>query len=195
MSRYLSIAASVSATSLKLAPDGFGALTTSAAWRLGEITYPEDQYREVDSDLFGGRLDMANRETCFCWCFWSYSVSILELQNADSIVVRAMDEAMMCQPRDMYWSVLGMMNNPWFRIAIDKSEGSIRFEHPTSLLPGPTGWMEKVKKAGGDLLNGRWGEKAAGADEPLTPPPEEVSMLNQDAKRVFTLDEFKAESS
>jgi nitrate reductase (NAD(P)H) len=165
------------------------------AWRLADITYLEDQYREADLDLFGGRLDMSSRETCFCWCFWSYSVSVLELQNADSILVRSMDEAMMCQPRDMYWSVLGMMNNPWFRVAIDKSEGTLRFEHPTSLLPGPSGWMEKVKKAGGDLLNGRWGEKAAGSDEPLTPPPEEVSMMNQGATKVFTLEEFKSQSS
>lgn len=167
---------------------------TRAAWRLAKVEYPEDRYREVDIDLLGGRLDMEDRDTCFCWCFWRYSVSILELQNSDSILVRAMDEGMMCQPRDMYWSVLGMMNNPWFRIRIEKGEGTLRFEHPTS-LSGPLGWMEKAKKEGRNLLNGTWGQRAPGSDEPLTPPPEEVVMTNVDAKRVFSIEDFRAEDS
>lgn len=137
---------------------------------------------------------MDDRDTCFCWCFWTYAISILELQNSDSILVRAMDEGMMCQPRDMYWSVLGMMNNPWFRVRIEKGEGVLRFEHPTS-LSGPPGWMEKVKKEGGNLLNGRWGEREPGS-EPLTPSPEEdVVMTNVEAKRIFFIEEFRAESS
>lgn len=166
------------------------------AWRLAEIDYPEDRFREADIDMFNGRLDVFSRETCFCWCFWTYSVSILELRNSDSILVRAMDESMMCQPRDMYWSVLGMMNNPWFRVTIEKGDQWIRFQHPTSLLPGTSGWMDKVKKAGGDLLNGRWGEKGAGLEEPLTPPVEqEIQMTNPDSTRLFTLEEFKGETS
>ncbi|CAK7221622.1 hypothetical protein SEUCBS140593_004628 [Sporothrix eucalyptigena] len=172
-------------------------LDSGKSWRLADVQYPEDRYRNVDIDLYGGRLDMSTRETCFCWCFWAYTVPIYELQSADSILVRGMDEAMMCQPRDMYWSVLGMMNNPWFRVAIIKTgETSLRFEHPTSLTIGNPGWMERVKKAGGDLLNGRWGEKSsADLDQPVTPPPEEVRMTNPDVKRVFSIDEFKSESS
>lgn len=137
---------------------------------------------------------MEGRDTCFCWCFWTYAISIFELQNSDSILVRAMDEGMMCQPRDMYWSVLGMMNNPWFRVRIERGEGVVRFEHPTS-LSGTPGWMEKVKKEGGNLLNGRWGESEPGS-EPLTPPPEQdVLMTNVEAKRIFSIEEFRAESS
>ncbi|KAL1906675.1 hypothetical protein Sste5344_007527 [Sporothrix stenoceras] len=172
-------------------------LDSGKSWRLADVQYPEDRYRDVDIDLYGGRLDMSARETCFCWCFWAYTLPVYELQSADSILVRGMDEAMMCQPRDMYWSVLGMMNNPWFRVAIIKTgEASLRFEHPTSLTPGEQGWMESVKKSGGDLLNGRWGEKSsADSDQPITPPPEEVRMTNPDVKRVFTIDEFKTESS
>ena len=140
---------------------------------------------------------MSNRETCFCWCFWAYTLPVYELQSADSIVVRGMDEAMMCQPRDMYWSVLGMMNNPWFRVTITKTgESSLRFEHPTSMMTGNPGWMEKVKKAGGDLLNGRWGEKlSADPDQPMTPPPEEVCLTNPAMKRVFTIIQLRGESS
>ena len=80
-----------------------------------------------------------------------------DLEKSDAIIVRAMDESMAIQPRDMYWSVLGMMNNPWFRVTITTENGRLKFEHPTH----PTkagGWMERVKKAGGDLTNGFWGE-------------------------------------
>ncbi|KIH89773.1 hypothetical protein SPBR_00602 [Sporothrix brasiliensis 5110] len=167
------------------------------AWRLADVQYPEDRYRDIDVDLYGGRLDMSSRETCFCWCFWAYTLPIYELQNADSIIVRGMDEAMMCQPRDMYWSVLGMMNNPWFRVTIVKTGNqTLRFEHPTSLMSGNPGWMEKVKKAGGDLLNGRWGEiSSEDIHQPPTPPLEEVNMANSDVKRIFTIDEFNEQSS
>lgn len=56
--------------------------------------------------------------------------------------------------------------------------------------------MDKVKKAGGDLLNGRWGEKGVGLEEPLTPPVEqEIQMTNPDSTRLFTLEEFQGETS
>lgn len=171
-------------------------MPSRVAWRLAEVEYPEDRFREAEADIYGGRLDVSDRETSFCWCFWSYDVSILELRNSDSILVRAMDEALACQPRDMYWSVLGMMNNPWFRVTIEKGDQWLRFHHPTTLLPGSIGWMEKVKKVGGDLLNGRWGERAVGFEEPHTPPVEEViTMTNANITRIFTFDEFKAEAS
>lgn len=59
-----------------------------------------------------------------------------------------MDESMNIQLRDMYWSMLGMMNNPWYRVTISQESGYLHFEHATQpgLLPG--GWMERVKKAG-----------------------------------------------
>ncbi|KAK5999167.1 Nitrate reductase [Cladobotryum mycophilum] len=171
-------------------------LDSGTSWRLADVEYPEDKYRDANIVLCGGRLDMSFRETSFCWCFWSYTVTVPELFNADSILVRAMDDSMMCQPRDMYWSVLGMMNNPWFRVVINKGEKSLQFEHPTSLTPGKTGWMERVKNAGGDLLNGRWGEVAAGSpDQPPPPPVEEINMINSSITKSFTLDELKMQSS
>lgn len=39
---------------------------------------------------------------CSCWCFWSYEVPLAELASASWIYVRAMDESMNTQPRDMY---------------------------------------------------------------------------------------------
>ncbi|KAH8426186.1 nitrate reductase NiaD [Aspergillus melleus] len=163
-------------------------------WRLADIHYAEDKYRDFEGDLFGGKVDMSSRETCFCWCFWSLSIAISELENSDAIIVRAMDEALSIQPRDMYWSVLGMMNNPWFRVTITKENGILKFEHPTHpTMPG--GWMERVKKSGGNLLNGNWGERQDG-EEPIAPEPvKEIKMKKDGLNQAISLEEFKSQSS
>jgi nitrate reductase (NAD(P)H) len=170
-------------------------LTTSPpAWRLANISYPEDKYRDFDSDLFGGRVDMYWRETCFCWCLWSLDIPVQDLQQSDAILVRAMDEALNIQPRDMYWSVLGMMNNPWFRIAIVKDEDGdvLRFEHPTQPALMPGGWMERVKKIGGDLANGQWGEQPEGEVASRSKDEkEEIQMKREGVTRIIDIEELK----
>jgi len=164
------------------------------SWRLSKIDYAEDWYREAEPrELFGGTLDMSLRESSFCWCFWNIDIPVSELKDAKDILVRAMDESMNIQPRDMYWSVLGMMNNPWYRIAISQEKDYLRFEHPTqpALIPG--GWMERVKKAGGNLTNGAWGEKLDG-EEPQAPATEqavEIKMTKDGLNREITIDELK----
>ncbi|OAP55671.1 hypothetical protein AYL99_09823 [Fonsecaea erecta] len=168
-------------------------LDKGKSWRLAEIDYVEDRYRQVERDLFGGRLDMSWRETCFCWCFWSTSLLTDELAQATDIVVRAMDESMNVQPRDMYWSVLGMMNNPWFRVTITVEGEYLRFEHPTQPALMPGGWMERVKKAGGDLANGFWGERLEG-EAPIVPDKEqarEISMVREGLQNPITIDELR----
>lgn len=169
-------------------------LDKGQSWRLADIDYPEDRYREIPEQmLYGGRLDMSWRESCFCWCQWSLEFSVSELANAKDIVVRAMDESMNIQPKDMYWSVLGMMNNPWFRVTISKEDDYLRFEHPTQPALMPGGWMEKVKKAGGDLMNGHWGEKVAGEVQvvDVTNQTKEISMTKEDLKIEITIDELR----
>lgn len=162
-------------------------------WRLADIEYAEDRYREVERDLFGGRLDMSWRESCFCWCFWSINLSTQELAEAKDMFVRCMDDSMNVQPRDMYWSVLGMMNNPWFRVTISKEDNILRFEHPTQPALQPGGWMEKVKKAGGNLANGFWGEKLEGEEENTTTvePVKEISMIKPEVRALITIDDLR----
>lgn len=172
-------------------------LDKGKSWRLAPIYYPEDAYRQApDNDtLYGGKMDMWWRETSFCWCFWELEIAVSELAEASDIMIRAMDEGMMVQPRDMYWSVLGMMNNPWFRVVIHKEGDSLRFEHPTqpALIPG--GWMERVKKAGGNLTNGFWGEKTHNDEvEPPKEPEREICMTDPKVTRIITLDELKEHS-
>uniref|UniRef100_P36842 Nitrate reductase [NADPH] n=1 Tax=Leptosphaeria maculans TaxID=5022 RepID=NIA_LEPMC len=163
-------------------------------WRLANIDYAEDKYRDFEGrELFGARLDMDWRETSFCWCFWNLDIATAELRDANDILVRAMDEAMCIQPRDMYWSVLGMMNNPWYRITIHHEGDVLRFEHPTqpALIPG--GWMERVKKAGGNLTNGQWGEQIEGQELENTAVEEvkEIKMTKDGVNRIVELDELK----
>ncbi|KAL3480296.1 hypothetical protein BJX99DRAFT_27108 [Aspergillus californicus] len=169
-------------------------LDKGKSWRLANIEYAEDKYRDFEGNLYGGRVDMSWRETCFCWSFWSLDIPVAELENSDALLVRAMDEALSLQPKDMYWSVLGMMNNPWFRVLITKENGKLLFEHPTDPT-GPGGWMENIKKAGGDLANGNWGERQEG-EEPHEPEPvQEVNMKKEGVNRVINLEEFKNNSS
>lgn len=77
-------------------------LDKGASWELATIHYPEDLYRLTERRLFGGRLDMASKEACYCWCFWELPIAVNRLVRADDIVVRAMDDSMTIQPRDMY---------------------------------------------------------------------------------------------
>lgn len=180
-------------------------LDRGQSWRLADVSYPEDDYRVAPEGemLFGGRLDMYWRETCFCWCFWSLDIPISELaalgeggsSSTSDVMVRSMDEGMMVQPRDMYWSVLGMMNNPWYRVVVHREGDTLRFEHPTqpALIPG--GWMERVKKAGGDLSNGYWGERtpgeADGGERKAPEPVKEIVMVSKDVKKEIGLEEVK----
>ena len=165
------------------------------SWRLASIEYPEDAYRamEDDDELFGGKLDVNWRETCFCWCFWNIDIPVDELKDAKDVVVRSMDESMHTQPRDMYWSVLGMMNNPWFRVVINRENDYLRFEHPTQPALMPGGWMERVKKAGGNLTNGHWGEQIGGEGEEASAaePAQEVKLTRDGIDRVITIDELR----
>lgn len=171
-------------------------IDTAKTWRLADIDYPEDAYREADEDteLFGGRLDMSWRETSFCWCFWTLDIPVSELKGAKDILVRSMDEGMAMQPRDMYWSVLGMMNNPWFRITIAKENDFLRFEHPTQPALMPGGWMERVKKAGGNLTNGYWGERVGDEDSEVPPSEQsdaEIKLTKDGIDKAITIDELR----
>lgn len=169
-------------------------LDKGKTWRLANIDYAEDRYREASPrKLYGGTVDLDWREASFCWCFWNLDIAVSDLADSKDILVRAMDESMNLQPRDMYWSVLGMMNNPWYRVTIAKEGDYLRFEHPTQPALMPGGWMERVKKSGGNLTNGYWGEQIGGenAEEPVTEAAQEVKMTKDDVKAKITIDDLR----
>jgi len=170
-------------------------LDQGKTWTLANITYPEDQYRLASDNevLYGGRVDLSWREACFCWCFWDLDIPLSQLRDAKDVVIRAMDDSMMVQPRDMYWSVLGMMNNPWYRVVIHNEGDFLRFEHPTQPALMPGGWMERVKKEGGNLTNAFWGEKLSNESDSSTAeePAKEIIMTNPKISREITLEELR----
>jgi nitrate reductase (NAD(P)H) len=168
-------------------------LDQGVSWRLATIDYPEDRYREAKEQmLYGGVLDVEWRESCFCWCFWELDIPVAELKEAKDLVLRCMDEGMNLQPRDMYWSVLGMMNNPWFRVVIHNEGGELRFEHPTQPALMPGGWMERVKKEGGNITNGFWGEMIGNEDQQAPEPPKpEIKMTKDGVDKIIELDELR----
>lgn len=87
-------------------------LDDGKTWQLANISYLEDQFREAPQlDPVYDHLDLTESDQCFCWCFWSLEIPILILHEAPSIAVRAMDESLALQPRNMYWNATGMMNN------------------------------------------------------------------------------------
>jgi len=172
-------------------------LDQGRTWELANLKYPEDEYRlAAENDvLYGGRVDISWRETCFCWCFWDLDTPLTRLQDAKDVMIRAMDDSMNVQPRDIYWSVLGMMNNPWFRVVIHKEGESLRFEHPTQPANIPGGWMARAQSEGRNIVNGFWGEKAPGDEEVVQREPAmEISMVDGKVARQIGIDELRAHS-
>lgn len=157
-------------------------LDRGVTWELAEITYPEDNYQSTRSKV---------GEKCHCWCFWNLNISVDLLAESNDLIVRAMDDSMMVQPRDMYWSVLGLMNNSWFRVAIvkDTGNGVLTFEHPTQAGTFEGGWMERGVKDGRNLLDGNWGEGVVVPNS--TTAKIDVRRTNKDVQRSVDIDELK----
>eukprot|EP00252_Welwitschia_mirabilis_P006426 TRINITY_DN1730_c0_g1_i3.p1 TRINITY_DN1730_c0_g1~~TRINITY_DN1730_c0_g1_i3.p1 ORF type:complete len:889 (-),score=-56.13 TRINITY_DN1730_c0_g1_i3:448-3114(-) len=87
----------------------------------------------------------------WCWCFWEHDVEVMELLGAKEMAVRAWDESMNTQPKDLTWNVMGMMNNCWFRVKLHvckphQGEIGLIFEHPTRPGNQSGGWMAREKR-------------------------------------------------
>ncbi|QRV99692.1 nitrate reductase [Ceratobasidium sp. AG-Ba] len=176
-------------------------LDEGCSWRLAEITYPEDLYRSVVfNDESFGTLDLTERDTCFCWCFWTFLVPLSELGQSHAIICRAMDESLALQQRDMYWNPTGMMNNWWFRVAIHRFETDgqtvLKFEHPTLAGVASGGWMQRMKETGQSITNPSFGpmqERPAGEIAVQKEAPSIISMKNPSITRMITLEELRSQ--
>lgn len=61
-------------------------------------------------------------------------VPIRCLAKCGEFAVRAWDDSQNCQPERPTWNLMGMMNNPWFRIKVHAlGDDEIWFEHPTQV--------------------------------------------------------------
>ncbi|KAJ1484527.1 NAD(P)H-nitrate reductase [Baffinella frigidus] len=85
----------------------------------------------------------------WCWCFWTYEADVSQLLAAANgeLRVRAWDGGSNTQPDRLTWNVMGMGNNPHFKVkvhAFNTDKGlALWFEHPTIPGPGAGGWMVK----------------------------------------------------
>lgn len=106
---------------------------------------------------------------CWCWVFWSVQIPISVLAQCGEFAVRAWDDSQNCQPERPTWNLMGMMNNPWFRIKVHSlSNGEIWFEHPTQVdnrhsidksAPLNPQNEELHLQANGDLASPGWMER------------------------------------
>ncbi|KAI6043890.1 hypothetical protein EDC04DRAFT_3056554 [Pisolithus marmoratus] len=172
-------------------------LDEGTTWVLADIEYPEDRFRQFcHEDPTYGTLDLSERDTSFCWCFWSFDVKYDALATCNALAVRASDESSTLQPRDMYWHSLGMMNNWWFRVAVNKAENEneivLQFEHPTLAGTAAGGWMEQLKASGQDITKPVFGTTTV-AETPndVKPKVEEVPLTKPGVTRKITVEELK----
>ena len=104
---------------------------------------------------------------------WEYELDTAMLfdPSCKEILFRAVDQSQNFMPERPTWNVMGMLNNPWYRVRIHHTPtGDVRVEHPCIAGPTPGGWMQKMaaKEPTGELLWG-WG----GQGTPAAPPREE----------------------
>ena len=83
----------------------------------------------------------------WCWALWSFEIDASKLRGASEIMCRAWDESNNTQPRDLTWNLMGMGNNPYFRVKVHSAGsggGQLWFEHPTEPAAKLGGWMGSV---------------------------------------------------
>jgi nitrate reductase (NAD(P)H) len=101
----------------------------------------------------------------WCWVFWSCEVPISALANCAEICVRAWDDCQNVMTALPTWNLMGMMNNPWFRVKVSKVAGNdneIWFEHPTRVEPTPGTFYpngEYMHLVNGEVASPGWAER------------------------------------
>nr|POF13967.1 nitrate reductase [nadh] 1 [Quercus suber] len=82
------------------------------------------------------------------WLHWYVDVSTVHLLQAKDISVRAWNVFKNTQPEKPSWNTMGMMNNCWYKVKPEISQGKdddvphILFRHPTEPGTADGGWMK-----------------------------------------------------
>ncbi|OBZ85839.1 Nitrate reductase [NADH] 1 [Choanephora cucurbitarum] len=127
-------------------------------WKLAtihtELKKKADAYAAVHFDKSMQRPNKSYSETRnWTWVHWSLELPITDLLGAKEICLRCWNDANNSQPKDMTWSLMGMLNNCWYRVRVHlvrEPALALLFQHPTT-LPGDktlegislSGWMEE----------------------------------------------------
>jgi len=99
-------------------------------WRIAEITRFETPHTHGQ---------------CYCWVHWHLDVPTKVLASCGEFAVRAWDDSQNCQPERPTWTLMGMMNNNWFRVKVAPVPGTdeVWFEHPTRVEPNLQHYWDK----------------------------------------------------
>lgn len=84
----------------------------------------------------------------WCWRLWTYEVSIDAVADSEHIFMRAWDDGLNTQPRDLTWNALGMMNNCWYKLEVSPVNGGVEIVHPVLAGNLKGGWMNAKKSMG-----------------------------------------------
>merc|ERR1719487_1062565 len=101
----------------------------------------------------------------WCWVFWPCQVPVSAIASCAEICVRAWDDCQNVMTALPTWNLMGMMNNPWFRVKVHKVEGAenqIWFEHPTRVEPTPGTFYangEIMHLVNGEVASPGWAER------------------------------------
>eukprot|EP01052_Picozoa_sp_SAG31_P019553 SAG31_NODE_1430_length_8385_cov_3.096186_7_plen_179_part_00 len=144
-SRFHSVCIRISAWSLRLTvlnSLAVGLADSGLTWNLAQLDHPELEHSHAPKQ----------NAKWWCWCFFQYEVETISLLQCKELRCRAWDEASNCQPANLTWNVMGMGNNPHFRVEIHPetlpSGGfGLRFVHPTTA--GPTSAPDGTTTSGG----------------------------------------------
>ncbi|KAF8635471.1 hypothetical protein AX15_000444 [Amanita polypyramis BW_CC] len=137
-------------------------LDSGKSWQLATFERPPaEQLASLYGELVGSSYYKASRN--WTWVRWQLEIQVSELMRANEIVVRAWDSSHNTQPEHLTWSLMGMMNNCWFRVKLfpdgESTPLAVTSEHPANISPsGVGGWMEKAKVAG--VVTSGTGEKS-----------------------------------
>mmetsp|Transcript_43917 Transcript_43917/g.136235 ORF Transcript_43917/g.136235 Transcript_43917/m.136235 type:complete len:210 (+) Transcript_43917:473-1102(+) len=133
----------------------------------------------------------------YCWVHWTVDVPVRDLRNCFEFAVRCWDDSQNCQPERPTWNLMGMMNNPWFRVKVHDVPGAnaIWFEHPTRVEPNLKHAWDKDRlhlTVDGQLPSPGWQERlqkeysAAFAPLPLEQQPLDGEVYNDNARFLRT---------
>ncbi|KAI8640057.1 hypothetical protein BD408DRAFT_391226 [Parasitella parasitica] len=132
-------------------------LDDGKTWRLAEINDRKSEGDRYATEHYGydrSKLPESYNQTRYwTWIHWSLGIHAVDLLGVQEICLRCWNDTNSCMPKDLNWSLMGMLNNCWYRIKLhlDREPAlSFVFQHPTT-LPGDTtqlgndlpGWMEE----------------------------------------------------
>jgi nitrate reductase (NAD(P)H) len=125
----------------------------------------------------------------WCWVQYELAIPLQRLTQASEICVRAWDSSMNTQPEFPTWNVMGMMNNPWFRVKIKKDgPDEFHFEHPTQVGGKKEGWMAPGKGQTRPVFI-----KSDSLDVPEKEQPETVVTIKDHPPHLANLPEISEE--